>query len=163
MTAEDVLRIYSELLAHHVQVWIDGGWCVDALLGAQTRLHSDVDIAVERRDVSTLTKLFSDWGYREEKRDDSTEWNFVLKDLRNNMVDVHVFEFDDQGNNRYGIKYPYDSLTGEGTIGGWKVKCISPEWMFRFKAAYQPDEKDLHDVRKLSDKFGFAIPETHLR
>ncbi|MGZ3664633.1 MAG: nucleotidyltransferase domain-containing protein [Ktedonobacterales bacterium] len=163
MTAEDMLRIYSDLLAQHVQVWIDGGWCVDALLGAQTRPHSDVDIAVERRDVPTLTTLFSDCGYREEKRDDSTAWNFVLKDPHDKTVDIHVFQFDDQGNNLYGIPYPYDSLTGEGTIGGCTVKCISPEWMFRFKTAYQPTEKDLHDVRKLSDKFGFAIPVTHLR
>jgi lincosamide nucleotidyltransferase A/C/D/E len=29
-----------------VRAWLDGGWAVDALLGRQTRLHSDLDLAV---------------------------------------------------------------------------------------------------------------------
>ncbi|WP_442946013.1 nucleotidyltransferase domain-containing protein [Nonomuraea sp. LPB2021202275-12-8] len=37
VNADEVLAIYSDLHAESVPVWIDGGWCVDALLGKQTR------------------------------------------------------------------------------------------------------------------------------
>jgi lincosamide nucleotidyltransferase A/C/D/E len=38
-----------------INIWIDGGWGVDALLGAQTRPHKDLDIAIEERDVAGLS------------------------------------------------------------------------------------------------------------
>lgn len=74
---------------------------------------------------------------------------------------MHVFEFDEQGRNIYGIEYPKDSLSGQGIIGGQQVSCIAPEWMFRFKTAYEPKEKDLHDVKALAEKFGYSIPDSH--
>jgi lincosamide nucleotidyltransferase A/C/D/E len=43
-------------------------------------------------------------------------------------------------------------------INGQKVNCIAPEFMFQFKTWYEPKEKDLHDVRILSEKFGFELP-----
>ncbi len=32
VTAEDVVDLYSGLLARGVQLWVDGGWGIDALL-----------------------------------------------------------------------------------------------------------------------------------
>ena len=37
MQATDVLRLYNDLKANDISVWIDGGWCIDSLLGKQTR------------------------------------------------------------------------------------------------------------------------------
>ena len=54
LTSDDVVRLYQGLQAQGIRVWLDGGWCVDALLGRQTREHTDLDLAVERRDVSAL-------------------------------------------------------------------------------------------------------------
>jgi lincosamide nucleotidyltransferase A/C/D/E len=161
MNSEDVIRIYRKLEAEGIQIWIDGGWCVDALLGEQTRAHPDLDIAVNRSDNDRLKASFSAQDFAEQKRDDSTEWNYVLEDREGHLVDVHVFEFDEAGNNIYGIKYPMDSLTGEGVIDGQKVRCISPEWMFKFKTAYAPGIKDVEDVHALATKFKFTVPETH--
>jgi len=42
-----------------------------------------------------------------------------------------------------------------------KVRCVGPEWMFKFKTAYTPREKDLQDVQALAAKYGFEIPATH--
>lgn len=36
MKAEDVISIYNLLQENAIEVWIDGGWGVDALLGART-------------------------------------------------------------------------------------------------------------------------------
>jgi len=161
MTAQDVLDIYNSLKAESITIWVDGGWCVDALLGEQTREHPDLDIAVEHKDASKLKELLTARGYKEEPRNDTTEWNYAMTDAQNRLVDVHVFEFDEQGANVYGIEYPKNSLTGTGTINGQLVNCIAPEWMFKFKTAYVPKEKDLKDVRALAEKYGYDIPESH--
>jgi lincosamide nucleotidyltransferase A/C/D/E len=39
MTAADVIEVLQCLERAGVSVWIDGGWGVDALVGAQTREH----------------------------------------------------------------------------------------------------------------------------
>jgi lincosamide nucleotidyltransferase A/C/D/E len=40
-----------------IDLHIDGGWGVDALLGRQTRTHADLDIAVNRQDVAQIRFL----------------------------------------------------------------------------------------------------------
>ena len=37
VSAEDVIRIYTDLATNEIQVWLTGGWGIDALLGEQTR------------------------------------------------------------------------------------------------------------------------------
>jgi lincosamide nucleotidyltransferase A/C/D/E len=54
MQASTVAMIVSGLEAAAIAVWVDGGWCIDALLGRQSRPHSDLDLAVDRRNVERL-------------------------------------------------------------------------------------------------------------
>jgi lincosamide nucleotidyltransferase A/C/D/E len=63
MTAEDVVRLYRLFAQHAIEVWLDGGWCVDALLGRQTRPHADLDIAVRHANVPMLRRLLLTRGY----------------------------------------------------------------------------------------------------
>lgn len=156
--AADVLEIWRELRAVGVEVWIDGGWCVDALLGGQTRAHGDLDIAVGRADIGRLRRVLAALGYATEDGEDSTEWNFVMTRESGASVDIHVFEFDEDGDHLYGIAYPSDSFSGVGVIEGERVHCITPTRMFQFKTAYPPAAKDLRDVRALSARFGFDLP-----
>lgn len=146
---------------NNITIWIDGGWCVEALLGEQTREHPDLDIAVDRKDSSQLNEALISLGYYDEPRNDTTDWNYAMAAENGRLVDVHVFEFDDAGKNIYGIEYPKESLTGKGTIDGQEVKCISPEWMFKFKTSYEPKQKDLQDVNALAKKYGFSVPASH--
>jgi lincosamide nucleotidyltransferase A/C/D/E len=44
MTAEDARALLSALQVAEVGFCLGGGWGVDALLGEQNRLHSDVDL-----------------------------------------------------------------------------------------------------------------------
>ena len=160
MTAQDVVKIYQLLAACGIKVWVDGGFCVDALVGRPTREHSDLDIAVERQDADALRAALASDGFSELPRPDSSPWSFVLSDGRRN-VDVHVFAYDEAGNNIYGIEYPFGSLTGSGELDGVRVSCVAPQWMFRFKTAYAPTAKDIADVTALAQRFGFAVPDTH--
>ncbi len=162
MTASDVLGLYKELEGQGIPIWIDGGWCVDALLGQQTRSHPDLDIAVDRKFADRLEQLLLGWGYQRRADVNSSAWNFSLE-RQGRVLDVHVFEFDQNGKNIYGIQYPYGSLAGEGMILETKVRCVAPEWMFKFKTSYTPREKDLGDVEALSEKYGFEVPVTHRR
>ena len=84
-----------------------------------------------------------------------------MKNSENEQIDVHAFDYDENGKNIYGIEYPFGSLTGKGKIENQTIRCISPEWMFKFKTVYKPKEKDIKDVRALSKKFGFDLPRRY--
>jgi lincosamide nucleotidyltransferase A/C/D/E len=161
MTAADAIELYAELQALGINVWIDGGWGVDALLGAQTRPHKDLDIAIEGKDVSRLTAALKARGYREVIR--HSQWNFELSDDCGRQVDVHSFVLGSDGNVEKGVMYPTESLTGTGTISGHAVRCVSPEWMVKFHSGYELKEKDFKDVSALCEKFGIKLPQEYVQ
>ena len=161
MTAVDAVEIFAFLTGHGIKIHVDGGWGVDALLGEQTRLHEDLDIAVEHREVPKLRALFGSRGYAEVLRDDTSAWNFVLADGAGHMVDVHSYTFDAEGNHIFGCPYPVDSFTGIGTIMGKEVACISPERIVEFHTGYEPDLNDYRDVSALCERFGLELPSEY--
>jgi len=57
MNSADVINLYTTLEKLGVEICIDGGWGVDALLAEQTRTHKDLGIAIEQKDVLTLRKV----------------------------------------------------------------------------------------------------------
>ena len=161
MTANDVVEIAELFIQNHIDFYVDGGWGVDALLGEQTRTHSDLDIAIQHKDVAQLRALLEARGYEEVPRDDSWECNFVLGDDQGRQIDIHSYTFDAEGNNIYGVAYPFDSLTGTGSINGYAVKCIPPGWMVKFHTGYELDEDDYHDVKALCQRFGIEMPQEY--
>jgi len=158
MTANDVAEIIQLFEQNHIDFYVDGGWGVDALLGEQTRPHSDLDIAVQHKDVAQIRALLEARGYKDVPRDDTWECNFVLGDEQGRQIDIHSYTFDAAGNNVYGVAYPFDSLTGTGWVNGHLVKCISPEWMVKFHTGYELDENDYRDVKALCQRFEIKMP-----
>jgi lincosamide nucleotidyltransferase A/C/D/E len=158
MTANDVLEIVKLFELDRIDLHIDGGWGVDALLGRQTRIHADLDIAVDRQDVARIRSLLSARGYRDVPRQDTSDYNFVMGDNHGHQIDIHVYEFARSGNHIYGIAYPFDSLTGTGSICGHPVQCISPAWMVKFHCGYEFDENDYRDVKALCQHFEIELP-----
>ncbi|MCP4755376.1 MAG: nucleotidyltransferase family protein [Proteobacteria bacterium] len=161
MTASDVVEIVKLLTDNGIELYVDGGWSVDALLSEQTRPHADLDIAVRHKDVPRLRRLLESRGYGETPRDDSWECNFVLADESGHEIDVHSCTFDAEGNTIFGIQYPKDSLTGTGTIGGFRVNCISPDWLVKFHTGYELDMNDYRDVMALCERFGIELPSEY--
>ncbi len=158
MTAQDVIEIVNFLGQKDIHVVIDGGWGVDALLGKQTRMHRDLDVAVVHKDVPQIRTLLEAGGYHEVPRADSWECNFVLGDDQGHLLDIHSCTFDAAGKNIFGVTYPYDSWKGTGSINGCPVNCIAPEWMVKFHTGYEPDENDYHDVKLLCEQYGIELP-----
>jgi lincosamide nucleotidyltransferase A/C/D/E len=163
MPAEEVVAIYFLLNGAGVELWIDGGWSVDALLGQQTRPHKDLDIALRWKDTPTLRQVLGAQGYQEVRQD--SQWNFVLADQNGYEVDVHAFVRDERGVVVEGIIYPTGSLSGQGVIGGHPVQCISAEHMVQFISPwlYKLRDKDFHDVAALCETFGIEYPEEYTR
>jgi lincosamide nucleotidyltransferase A/C/D/E len=48
MSRNDVLEVLEHLAGHDIDVWVDGGWGIDALVGSQTRPHGDLDLSSPR-------------------------------------------------------------------------------------------------------------------
>ena len=163
--AKDVVDLVQLFKHEGIDVWLVGGWGVDALLGEQTRPHEDVDIVIEEKNVPKSRKLLKEKGFKDVERDDTSAWNFVLGDSKSHKIDVHAIVFDEIGNGTYGpagkgIMFPVASLTGNGTINGHPVKCISAEYMVKFIAPwlYKRRDKDFKDVSALCKKFEIDYP-----
>jgi lincosamide nucleotidyltransferase A/C/D/E len=77
---------------------------------------------------------------------------------RIHQIDIHTYTFDAAGNHIYGIPYPLESLSGNGSMDGHPVKCISPEWVVKFHTAYQFDEDDYRDVKAICQHFDIKMP-----
>lgn len=163
MSADAAVELMQLFDQHRVEVFVDGGWGVDALLGRQTRAHADLDIALQHKDVPLLRKLLEERGYRDMPRDDTRDCNFVLGDDKGHEVDFHSYTYDTDGKLVFGIPYPLDSLTGSGSIQGYPVKCISPEWLVKFHSGYELDEDDYYDVAALCERFGIPLPVEYER
>ena len=158
VSASDVVELYTQIEDMGIRIWVDGGWCTDALLGRQLRPHGDLDIAVQWKDVPKLRETLATRGFRQIKED--SQWNFVLSDKKGREVDIHAFRYDDKGNVVEGIMYPAKSLTGTGTIEGRAVRCVAPRYMVGFLAPWihKWPEKYLEAVSALCEKFHIDLP-----
>jgi lincosamide nucleotidyltransferase A/C/D/E len=103
MSPDAVVHLLQLFEQQGIEVVVDGGWGVDALLGAQTHVHADVDVAVEHKNVP---------------RRGPWECNFDMGDEQGHEVGVHSYTFDAQRTLVFGVAYPLDPLTGMGTIPG---------------------------------------------
>jgi lincosamide nucleotidyltransferase A/C/D/E len=158
MEADDVIAMVTLLKKNQIDVILDGGWGVDALLGRQTRSHADLDIVIDHMDIPGIRCVLESHGYYDIPRDDSHEYNFVMGDENGHILDIHTCHFDESGNLVIGLDYPYDSLNGKGMIEGSPVKCITVEWMVKFHSGYKLDEGDYRDVKALCDQFSLPLP-----
>jgi lincosamide nucleotidyltransferase A/C/D/E len=163
MSAEDALELLSLFEQNGLDVIIDGGWGVDALLGEQTRSHADLDIVIAYEDVADLRRLLETKGFSDVPRDDTRPVNFVMGDDGGRQVDIHTYTLDRVNHPEQGLDYPHDSLYGVGSILGHPVRCIDAENMVKFHCGYDLDENDYHDVKALCMRFGMELPAEYAR
>ena len=156
----DLLQVFAKA---GIEVWLDGGWAVDAALGEHTRPHKVVDIIVRVSDLPRLRQILSDRGFQ--IQEGSTESNFVLADGCGLEVDVHTIVFDRDGNGIYRMEngsdwiFPSDGFRGRGVVEGFAVRCLSPEVQVLCHAhGYVPTEKDFRDMALLEARFGVELP-----
>ena len=161
MTAGDVVEILGWLGGGDVEVWLDGGWGVDALVGEQTRAHEDLDLIVLDDHALKLRGLLSRHGFEHARGPD---WNFVLRDHRGREVDGHPVRFDEDGNGHFTAEagepfvHPASAFSGTGFVAGRRAKCLSAEaQMVNHSEGYVPTDTDFHDMRLLNDRLGTPL------
>lgn len=166
MRCEEVVELYQALEQAGLTIWIDGGWAVDAHIGHQTRGHSDLDIAVEAKDLAALLRQLEQRGFARTASAGISDWNFVMSKVEGQKVDIHVVALDEMlganGEPRDGIAYPAGSLTGEGALMGVAVRCVRADILLQLKASYPPRPVDRHDVAALCRFLEMPTPKTHL-
>ena len=168
MTCAALLELLRALDASGIEIWLDGGWGVDALLERQTRPHRDLDIFIRVTDVPRLTEVLARRAFLIERG--SPPNSFVLADGAGLEVDVHAFMFDDAGNGIYRMEngedwiFSAEAFEGWGIVGGMRVRCLSANAQMRAHAqGYQPAEKDFRDMELLSRHFGIVLPRQLMR
>jgi len=161
---QQVIELYERLDNLHIPIWLDGGWGVDALLEEQTRMHEDLDIVIEEKNLESFLNLIQSIGYAKLNREDSKPWNFVLGFGETLEIDVHVVNFDACGNGIYGPKakrgfYPAYAFEGVGKLGGTSLACLTPEYQIESHTGYILREKDFQDVSSLCERFNLKKPD----
>ena len=164
LSQSDVLELLNWFEHHRIDVWLNGGWGVDALLGHQTREHEDLDITISAADRAAYTATMEAARFRTYRVDN--DFNWVLVDPRGRHVDVHLVDFSETvvtatGVRTYGpagLPFEVGSLQGTGTIGGKPVKCETAEFQVRGHTSYTPDETDYRDVLALCRAFDIEVP-----
>jgi lincosamide nucleotidyltransferase A/C/D/E len=165
MSADSAGRLLAVARDHGLDVRVGGGWAVDALLGTQTRDHSDLDLWVRATDVEPLFAGLASCGVdRVYPWPGDRPWNFVLHDGGRLRVDLHFYESLPDGSWHYGSassgeRFPGAALAGRGDIGGVAVQCDAPEWSVRWHTGYPPRHVDRHDVSLLCERFAIELPE----
>jgi lincosamide nucleotidyltransferase A/C/D/E len=161
MPQATVLELIRHFQDQGIEVILDGGWAVDALLGYQSRSHEDLDLAVFHQDVPAIRALLEKNGYTPVPRDDSWECNFVYGNDEGHLVDIHSCSFNEEKLNIFGVAYTWEALQGMGQIAGVPLRCVPPHILVDYHTGYPLDQNDYHDVRLLCEKFGLALPDEY--
>ena len=171
MGEEDVISIYQALSLSEIQVWLTGGWGIDALLQRQTRPHKDIDIIMMLDDVDRMLGLLAREGYRMKElwSENKLVVNssgieiptaFVLWDLKEHEVDAHAIQFDENGNgipswvNDEGLVFSKEDLAGNGNVASVPMRCISPRMQVLCHKGYDLPIAQKRDLELLRDRFG---------
>ncbi len=166
MEADEVVRLLDLFEAAGVEVWVDGGWGVDALLEEQTREHDDLDLVARLADAQGIVLVLEDAGYEVVAGGAPKSFVAVTEDGR--QVDVHPVRFDDErGGGVYVTDegsewvYPATGFDGRGTVAGRRVRCLTPEVQVLVHDGYELEEKDYRELRLLHECFGVDLPEAY--
>ena len=174
VSAQDAVRIIERLSAAGIGVWICGGWGIDALLGRGTRPHKDLDILLLLDDIVRARALLECDGYSlkelwsenlrtADSRGVETDTAFVLEDVAGRQIDLHAISLHsdggatpayDGGDIGPGMTFSAEDLSGEGTIAGVPVRCLSVEMQFRGHTGYELPERQIPDLELLRERFG---------
>ena len=155
MQATDVQRVLDALADVRVRTHLAGGWGVDALIGTQTRRHSDLDllIADEPSALHAACRALSGAGFRFiRERPPSVQMPRRLNfgDGRGRSVDLLPFDSDT------GVfRADDESLFASGRVGDRSVECITPELQFKLHEGVPPKavyDADLDAIRKFLDR-----------
>ncbi|MFJ8533275.1 nucleotidyltransferase domain-containing protein [Streptomyces sp. NPDC093591] len=160
MTADDVLTVLALLREAETDIWVGGGWGIDALLGKQTRDHRDLDLMHRQEQEPKVVAALTAAGFTE-----TVNWRpvrFVLTAPDGREIDLHPLVFAEDGSAVQAslepsrpFVYPASAFV-TGRIAGTPVPCLSAEQQVHFHQGYEPTDRDRHDMAELRHAFGIT-------
>ncbi len=163
-TVVDVHELLDLVDGLGLDLWLDGGWSVDALLGRQTRDHDDVDVVLQTSDEAAFRGALEAWGFVDVDSADRRACNYVMAHPDGRRVDLHLVTFDENGDGQYdvgGPAYPAVAFTGRGVVDGRPVRCMEARTLVAFHTGYEHDADDVADVTALCEAFDIELPEQY--
>jgi lincosamide nucleotidyltransferase A/C/D/E len=127
-----------------------------------------------------LKELWSENLRTTDSRGVETDTGFVLEDKAGRQIDLHAISLHADGSAtpaydggrslgerlgrmpgvlafswlRGGSSFSADDLSGEGTMAGISVRCLSVEMQFRGHTGYELPEQQVRDLELLRERFG---------
>ncbi|MFC2035078.1 nucleotidyltransferase domain-containing protein [Chloroflexota bacterium] len=171
MQAVDVVEVIDALELVGIDVWVYGGWGIDALLKEQTRPHDDLDVIIRADDIEAAIRVTRGLGFS--LMTDELPQGFTMcdmRDMRDHRVDFHPVRFQEDGSAVQKIKgggewvFSSPGLQGTGSVNGREIRCLTPE-EHAIRASdqsgaldYEPTKADQRDIRLLQDRFRITLP-----
>jgi hypothetical protein len=139
--------------------WIGGGWAIELLVGRPTRVHSDVDVLVLRRDLASIRAHLAAWDVHAAdppgslrpwaldetlpadvhdiflRRTPTSPWCFQLM-IDDTDGDDWLFRRD------HGIRRPVSSLTGRASTASLGVLAPEIQLLYKSRGLRPRDEAD---------------------
>jgi lincosamide nucleotidyltransferase A/C/D/E len=170
MNATRVASLCLDMEIHEIELWLIGGWGVDALLGRQTREHHDLDVLVEAASLERLLQRLHDLGFAfQYVWDDETWWvhddswsgseqqptALVYRHRDSREIDVHVIRREHDGTITTLWTSPHqvtaEGLQGCGLVGAQRVRCSTAEMQRKAHTGYELPPHQVVDLQLLAD------------
>ena len=160
---EDVHAVLAALDAEGVRSWLIGGWGVDALTGAQSRDHHDVDLFVDADGTAPAIDALAALGFVVRFVWSENRWTergdgplvpsaFVAVDAAGREVDVHAVRVVDGSVSPVSashIELPAGALEATGVLAGRPVPCASAAAQLVMHTGYPLPARQEADVALL--------------
>ena len=87
-------------------------------------------------------------------------------DTKDHRIDVHTVTFDDEGGvqrlqDGSSWRYPPHGFLASGRIAGQPVPCLTADVQALAHVGYEPDAKDIYDMKLPAERFGIELPESY--
>jgi ADP-ribose pyrophosphatase YjhB (NUDIX family)/ribosomal protein S18 acetylase RimI-like enzyme len=131
-----------------VVTWLRGGWAVDALVGEQTRPHTDVDLAVVTPDLHAVARQLTERGWimltEGPVETETGAGGLTLRTPEGMVVELHQAGGP-----------PYDRALDAPAqrqlpLAGHQVRVPAPDQLLAEVASRHVDENTLHDLLQLA-------------
>ena len=149
-------RVNELLDGAGIAYWLFGGWAVDFHAGSVTRAHDDVDIAVWLEDVTRISQLLQEDGWRHApSEDDDGGTGYLREDVR---LELTYLVRDDDGSIVTPLRRGRAVWSEEGfgndvrELLGVRARVIGLAPLTRGKAAPRQDPEDA-----AKDRADFAV------
>lgn len=145
LSALDVVHIINTLRARGVNVCVDRGFGIDALVGEVTRSHRDLDLLVAPGELTSATTVLAELGFDVARAEDGAAAKFC--NTMGHFVDV-----------RADAAVLTPGFVSLGSLDGRVVPCVSAIHQVERRMAGRLRENDVHALSTLRTRLGVALP-----